>query len=218
VARANWRFGRWLLLESLAYTASTQIYLYLTALWVGTAAAGALSAVSILVNAINVLLIGVTAHATPVARQRLVERGYDAWRRWLWQIGLGLTGAAALFAIVISAIAEPLLSFVYRPEYAAYAPIVPILAGAVTVRAANLTLIAAFRTAELPRIGFAARLISALVTLALAYPLVSRWSIAGAAGGMLFTQLVWLAVYLTCIARGALTTDNVQGAKPNAHA
>jgi O-antigen/teichoic acid export membrane protein len=201
---SNWRYGRWLLLESIAYSASTQVYLYLTALWVDTAAVGALSAVLVLMNAVNVILSGVMNHAVPVARQRLLVGGYDPWRRWLVRVGLVLTAGVGSFGLVASLLAEPMLAFVYGPAYAASAYLVPIVALQLCVSAFNTVLSAAFRTAEMPHVGFAAKVASTVATLLLAYPLLQQWGAAGAAVGLVVTQLLWTATYVAYVGRGVL--------------
>ena len=212
-ARANWRYGRWILLETVAYSASTQIYLYLAAVWVGTAAVGGLSAVLVLMNALNVLLLGVMNFAVPKARQLLIESGYDAWRRWLWRIGLLLAGAAAMFGVGASLLARPLLVLIYSPAYGPFAHLMPIVAVQFFLAACNSVLSAAFRTAEMPQVGFAAKAGSAVVTLLIAYPLLTGWGVTGAAIGLVVTQAMWTAVYATYAACGALRRVRVTAAR-----
>jgi O-antigen/teichoic acid export membrane protein len=214
-ASANWRFGRWLLLETVAYSASTQIYLYLAAIWVGTAAVGGLSAVQVLMNALNVLLLGVMNFAVPTARRLLIESGYDAWRRWLWRIGLLLAGAAAVFGVGASLLAQPLLALIYSPAYGAFAHLVPIVAVQFFLTACNTVLSAAFRTAEMPQVGFAAKAGSAIVTLLIAYPLLTGWGITGAAVGLAITQALWTAVYAVYVARGTLRQARISATSEN---
>jgi O-antigen/teichoic acid export membrane protein len=201
---SNWRYGRWLFLEAIAYSASTQIYLYLTALWVDVAAVGALSAVLALMNAVNVILSGMMNYAVPVARQRLLAGGYEPWRRWLLRVGVFLCAGVGAFGLAAAVAAEPLLALVYGPAYAAFAYLVPIVALQFCLSALNTVLSAAFRTAELPQVGFAAKVVSMVATLLLAYPLLQHWGVAGAAVGLLVTQLLWTATYVAYVARGAL--------------
>jgi Na+-driven multidrug efflux pump len=54
----------------------------------------------------------------------------------------------------------------------------------------------AFRTLELPRTGFEAKLVSAAVTAITAYPAIKYWGVTGAALGLLLTQFSWLTVYI----------------------
>jgi O-antigen/teichoic acid export membrane protein len=196
-------------LETIAYSASTQVYLYLTALWVDTAAVGILSAVLVLMNAVNVILLGVMNHAVPVARQRLLVGGYDPWRRWLVRIGVFLTAGVGAFGLLASLAAEPLLTLVYGPAYAASAYLVPIVALQLFLSALNTVLSAAFRTAEMPHVGFAAKVASTLATLLLAYPLLQHWGAAGAAVGLVVTQLLWTATYVGYVGRGVLNQVRV---------
>ena len=155
-------------------------------------------------NAVNVLLLGVMNYAVPEARRRLIENGYDSWRTWLWRIGLLLAGSAAAFGILISIFAEMLLTLIYSPAYGEFANLMPIVAFQLFFTACNTVLSAAFRTAELPQVGFAAKATSAVVTVLIAYPLLKGWGVTGAAVGLVITQALWTAVYASCAARGAL--------------
>jgi O-antigen/teichoic acid export membrane protein len=212
-ARANWRYGRWILLETFAYSASTQIYIYLTALWVSTAAVGGLSAVQVLMNAVNVLLVGIMNFELPQARRRLIENDYDAWRAWLWKVGFLLAGCAAVFGIFTSIFAESLLAFIYSPAYGAFAKLMPIIAFQLFFAACNMVLSAAFRTAELPQVGFAAKAASTVVMLLIAYPLLTGWGVIGAAVGLVITQAMWTTVYAFYVARGKLMKVRICAAR-----
>lgn len=211
-AISNWRYGRWLVFGTIAHSSSTQIYLYLTALWVGTAAVGGLAAVLVMMNAFNVLLLGVMNYAVPTARQLLIESGYDAWRRRLWRIGLLLAGGATLFGVCASLLARPLISLIYSPAYGTFAYLIPIVAVQLFLNACNTVLLAAFRTAEMPQVGFVALAGSAAVTLLLAYPLLTGWGVTGAAVGLVITQVIWAAVYTFYAARGTLRNIRITSA------
>jgi O-antigen/teichoic acid export membrane protein len=209
VARENWNFGRWLLLETLAYSASTQIYLFAMALWLDKQAVAVLAAAQVLVNTMNVLVTGVASHAIPVARSKLTTSGYEEWRRWLWRVGAYLTGAAAVLGMILSVASPQLLALIYTPFYAEYAYLVPLLALAFCVQTANNVLSISFRTANMPQAGFAAKSASAIATILLVYPLLNGWGIVGAAVGLLITQLLWMGVYISYIVLGALDRNRV---------
>lgn len=217
-AAANWRYGRWLLLETLAYSASTQTYIYLTALWVDTTAVGGLSALLVLMNAVNVILSGMMNYAIPVARQRLLEDGYGAWQRWLVRVGILLAAAVGTFALIVSLFAESLLALIYGPTYVEFAFLVPLLALRTFLSACNMGIAAAFATAEMPQIGFAAKAVSAVATLALAYPLLAVWGVTGAAVGLVVTQLLWTMIYAIYACRGSLGVARVKAATEIHHA
>ena len=211
-ARSNWRYGRWLLLETIAYSASTQIYMFLTALWIDNAAVGGLSAVLVMMNAVNVIVLGVMNFSGPVARRRLLEYGYHAWRQWLFQNGALLVLGVGLFGIVVSVFAEPFLTLTYGPAYSTFAALVPIVALQLVLTAFNTVFSSAFRSAEMPQVGFVAKAGSALMTLVMAYPLLKGWGVTGAAVGLVVTQLLWMMTYLLYAAWGALALRRVTAA------
>lgn len=206
---ANWNYGKWLLLETVAYTASTQIYLYMTALIVDKQTAGAFYAVQNILNMANVFLLGMMNYAIPVGRQKLIETGYKAWQKWLFQIGIVLAVMTLLVVLPISIIAKPILNYLYTPFYGQYAFLVPILSVSVMLRAVNTVLQAAFNTAGFPQVGFAAKLASGLFTILIFYPLLRLWGVAGAAVGVVFTQVIWTIVYLTYIMKNYLREERV---------
>lgn len=192
----NWNYGKWLLLESIVFIASVNVYLYLTALLMDVESAGALNAAQTLVNSANVLWMGITAFSIPAARRILIEHGSAGWKKYLCSVGVGIVALTAGVGVVLSLFARPLLTLVFSPEYAGYAYLIPILAAAMVLTVCNAILSVAFRTLDLPRVGFEANLVSALATSIAAYPAIKYWGVAGAAGGLILTQLCWFAVYL----------------------
>ncbi|QSA98935.1 lipopolysaccharide biosynthesis protein [Methylococcus sp. EFPC2] len=192
----NWRFGKWLMFESAVYTVSTQVYFYLIASWVDIESAGAFGAAQVLLNMLNVVMLGLVNYAVPVARKRLLENGQAAWKQWWRLIGSVIFIINFTACILISIFAVRLLSMLFQPTFSQYAYIVPILACAMVLTSLTTVMSAALRTAELPQAGFAAKLISAVLTLVIAHPLIMSLNVAGAAIGMIVTQLCWLLVYV----------------------
>jgi O-antigen/teichoic acid export membrane protein len=161
-------------------------------------------AVQVLMNAVNVPLLGIMNFAVSEARRRLVESGYNAWRAFLWRIGLLLVGFAVAFGVGTTIFAKPLLALIYTPAYVTFASLMPIFAIQLVFAACNTVLSAAFRTAEKPQVGFAAKAAAAVVTLVIAYPLLNGWGVTGAAVGLVVTQVLWTIVYVCYVLRGAL--------------
>lgn len=207
---SNWEYGRWLLLETMAYTASTQVYLYFTAYWVDKQSAGALNAIQNLLNVVNILHIGIMSFAIPTARNKLIEYGHGVWKRWFLQVGIALTVSTTLIVLILSTLAKPLLSTLYSPFYGNYAYLVPVLGLSYCLAAVNTVFGAAYYTARLPQVGLVARTATAVLTLTLAYPALQEWGVKGAAIGLLATQALWTAVYLTYMAKGSLGPDRVK--------
>lgn len=210
VATENWKYGRWILFEAIIFTISTQAYVYMMALWVDTQSAGALNAIVSLLNVVNIFQLGIMSFAIPRARLKLITYGYNAWKRWLLQVGLVLMIGTVISMAFVAIFAKPLLMNLYTPFFGTYAYLIPLLAVSYVLAAANTVLNAAFLTAQLPRVGFIAKLASGVLTLFLAYPIINRWGISGAVMGLVGTAASWTFVYLVYIYKGALLPKYVE--------
>lgn len=208
-ALENWMFGRWILIETFAYTISSQLYFYITALMVSIESVGALNAVLSVLNLVNVLLSGVMGFAIPVARQRLLNVSFNAWKSWLKRVGIALTMCVLVLWIAITVLARPLISFTFSDFYAEYAYLIQIIGFSYVFRAVNTVLIAAYRTAGLPQVGSSAQLASAALSLLIAYPLIKTFGVGGAALGFVVTQIAWTLVYIYYLSIGSLSENSV---------
>jgi O-antigen/teichoic acid export membrane protein len=194
--RTHFAFGKWLSLEGVVYLLSTQLYLYLIALFVAVSAAGAFNAVQTLVNAVNALWMGITTYSMSAARSVLLAEGPRAWQHWLRRTATWLATSVALLLLLISLNATQLLGMLFKPEYAPYAYLAPVLSCAAVLAVINSMLSVAFRSVNLPQMGFRGKAVSAVVTIVICVPLVRHFGVLGAAAGMVVTQLCWLLVYL----------------------
>ena len=208
-ALENWIFGRWSLVETFAYMVSSQFYFYITALMVSIESVGALNAVLSVLNLVNVLLSGVMGFAIPIARQRLLNVSFNAWKSWLKRVGIALTMCVLVLWIAITVLARPLISFTFSDFYAEYAYLIQIIGFSYVFRSVNTVLIAAYRTAELPQVGSSAQLASAILSLLIAYPLIKTFGVGGAALGFVVTQIAWTLVYMYYLRIGSLSENNV---------
>jgi O-antigen/teichoic acid export membrane protein len=211
VWRANWRFGRWLLVESVAHLISTRSYLYVIGALLGREQVAALSASQNLANAVNVIVMGLTAAAVPIARLKLEREGYDAWKSWLTTVALLMLLASGGAFAAIAVFARPLVGWLYPSFYAPYAPLVIVLAFGMLLEALSANLTSAFWTAGRPELNVAGKVIAAAAAVVWAYPGVTAFGIFGAAAGLVLSPVIWLLVGGLFVLRGALSRARVLG-------
>ncbi|MBS0182874.1 MAG: hypothetical protein JSS39_10770 [Nitrospira sp.] len=209
VARRSFRYGRWLLLESLAYYLSIPLYLYLSSVLLSYEATGGLSAVISLLNLPNVLVLGVMNLAVPMAQRKLLNEGYEAWRFQLISTGTMVIVTSICVCGAISSAGSSLLGIVYGSEFEKYGDLLPIVGVCYCFLAVNTVLAAAFRTAHAPQVGAVTKLWSSVITLSVAYPLIILWGVEGAAAGLVVTSVTWVAIYIFYIFRGTLGAARV---------
>lgn len=206
----NWKFGKWILLEGIAYTISTQAYLYFIALWLDSRSVGLFNATQNLMNVVNVFLIGGMAYVMPLGRRKLLEDGIHAWRTLMWRSGLILTGGTVFCMAILALKGRNVLKVVYGFDFSNSGSLILILAGAYCLIAANTVLRGVFHTAGFPRVVSVANFVSALVTLLSVNPLFRSYGLDGAALGVLITQAAWITVYLLYILAGGLSRERIQ--------
>jgi O-antigen/teichoic acid export membrane protein len=205
----SWRFGRWLVLESVAYVLSTQAYLYVVNALLDLESVAGLAASQNLLGVLNVVFMGAVAFILPLSRTTLLEQGFDNWRHLLGRTTALVTIALIGIVAVIALFAKPLLGLLYGAHYAQYSLLLLGLALPLTLQGANALAGAAFITAERPEIGFVAKLIAGIFAVVWAYPGIVAFGIWGAVIGLGATPVIWVLTYALFLRRGALSEYNV---------
>jgi O-antigen/teichoic acid export membrane protein len=208
VAR-SWQFGRWLLIESLAYVVSTQAYLYVVNALLNLESVAGLAATQNLLNAVNVVFMGVVAYLLPLSRTTLLEHGFEDWRQLLRRTALLVTLALIVIVGAIALFAGELLTLFYGADYAQFAPLLLGLSLPLTLQGANAIAAAAFQTAERPQIGLAAKVAGGTFALLWAFPGIAAFGVWGAVIGLGATPVIWIITYAIFLKRGALSKAQV---------
>jgi len=205
----NWRFGRWLLVETVAHLVSTRGYLYLVGALLGREQVAALGASQNLANVVNVVVMGLSAAAVPIARLKLEREGYAAWMRWLKTVAVVMVIASGGAFAAVAAFAQPLVGWLYPTFYAPYAPLVIVLSFGMLLEALSANLTLAFWTAERPDLNVVGKLAAAGVAIVWAYPGIATFGLYGAAAGLVASPVIWLLVGGFFVFRGTLSQSRV---------
>ncbi|MGE0278587.1 MAG: lipopolysaccharide biosynthesis protein [Nitrospiraceae bacterium] len=195
VSVENWTHARWLLLETLLYSISVQAYLFIAARELGAEAAGGIGAIQNIFNAANVIQLGLIGYYTPALRRLWLRDAKTTWIQIVVRLALLLVSIMGFLTISLYWAGEEILEVIYKPEFAKYKSVVPLLGAFYCLGSINTVLNMAFRTADKPEIGFRAKLLSSIVALLAGIPLVQKFGIEGAASGLAITQIIWAIAY-----------------------
>lgn len=191
----SWGYGQWLLGEAVVTVAATRGYVLLVAGFLGSAEAGVFGSIFQIASIVNVFHIAASSYATPYARRSIRSGDYAKWRRVLVT-----SGAVVVFATLITMfpafwLSADILTLVYTFEWASYGHVLEVMAVAMILASLNLMLAVGFQTAGFPEIGLKAKVVAAVVTAISSVPLMVYFGVAGAAFGLVLTQLCWLLVF-----------------------
>jgi O-antigen/teichoic acid export membrane protein len=193
--RDNWRFGKWLAgSEVLRSLSSSELYQYLAAAVLGTAATATLKSAQVVFGPARLLAFSLNnvlpvqfAYSLRAGRARLDA---DLQRAWLLAaVPLGLyCGLVALYA-------TPLLRFLYGDKYAGASDVLQLFAMSAFLGYMAMIVSAALQARRLTRSVFFAYLCTSVVAVSGGWLLLTTLGLKGALVGMIVTSLITNVVF-----------------------
>jgi O-antigen/teichoic acid export membrane protein len=127
VWKEHWRFGRWLLATSGAYWCSGQTPALVASAMIAPAAAAVIKACQYLVAPLSVAFTGLDGILAPRAARINSIRGYEAGRFFLALVAGGCVLTVLIYSALLLPVAESLLDWLYRGQYAGHLNLVVVL-------------------------------------------------------------------------------------------
>ncbi len=178
-----WKLGRWLAAESMVYTITSQVVVFLLVGVVGTRALGGFRAVQAMFGPLTLLIPAVALPGLPAVSRTLAVSAHRAFRLSL-SIGaltIVLTGCYLALAV---ALGERLLGSVFGSSFRSFgALIIPIGVGQILI-AGTTGLALLLKAQARGKAILAARVVGSVSSLVLVLPLAATYGIIGAAWGM----------------------------------
>jgi O-antigen/teichoic acid export membrane protein len=114
---AHWRFGKWLGAAAVGFGVSAYVYFYVAAALLGATASGELKASQLVLGPLNVLLLFLATVLPIRLSHTLARAGEAAFRARLRRALLVTAPIVALYCLVASVFAAPLLDLLYGGRY-----------------------------------------------------------------------------------------------------
>jgi O-antigen/teichoic acid export membrane protein len=194
--RENWHFGKWLAAAFAAYCCSSQLYLFLSAALLGTAATGTVKAALVVMGPLNVLLVFIDTTVPSVLARALHAGGERALRtefRLTIAVAAPIVGAYCVLAAVFSG---SLLHLFYGRRYEGATLALTLFALHYFVLFVTRTFGAAVRALRNTRAVFNAHLVAALVAVTSGWAIIREGGVDGVALGMVLSSSIVCAILL----------------------
>ena len=190
----NWQQGRWLLSTNLLVWGVAHAYLFILAKLLGAEEAGALRAVQTLFGPLTMMLLAADNLGAVLAARRYKAQGPKGLAAFMKHFVWLLLGVGAPYCFVMMLFGDELLGLFYRQQYRGLFVAI-VFVGCTQIvgligRAPGIGL----RVLLVPGKVFRAYVISGLVVLVTAYPLVEAFQINGATFGTLISSLATVFV------------------------
>ncbi len=188
--RQNWQFGKWLLGGEIAGPLiADQLYLYLAAAILSTAAVGALKAAQVLFGPLRIFVYSLNL-LLPIHFSRVfARRGKDVLDGQVRLTLVVVTPLLGLFCLLVAIFARPLLALVYGDRYRQYAGVLALYAAYAFLNNIAPFMASALKAMRRTRVLFTSYLYAALITVLLGWFIIRYFGINGAVAGMIVTSL-----------------------------
>jgi O-antigen/teichoic acid export membrane protein len=183
--RRNWGLGKWALAGQFAGSIGVYLVPWILAELHGARMTGLLAACTTLVGLGNMLLIGLANYVAPKVAHAYAAEGPPGLQRVLAKSLLLLCALLGALLLALIALGEPLVAWVYGPQYAGAGAVVVILGA--SLLASGLSMIAADGLLVLQRlrVNFVIDVCTTVLTLCAAFYLIDRFGTLGAACALL---------------------------------
>jgi O-antigen/teichoic acid export membrane protein len=191
VLRENWNFGKWLAGgEILSNWLSTELFVCLSAVALGTGAAGILRAVNTIFGPTRVIAY-VANTMLPIRLSRtLADKGHSELHRQFNTACLVVVPVIGGYCLTAALLAGPVLWLLYGDKYVDAAPVLRLYAIFIFVTYAGVVLSTVLKAKQLTFGLFMSQLITCLVAIPVGSLLIATLGIYGAVLGMILNALV----------------------------
>jgi O-antigen/teichoic acid export membrane protein len=181
----HWHFGKWLAAGAVGYWISSNVYLYFAAVLLGASASGELKAAQLVLGPLNVVLIFLGTVLPIRLSQTLAFAGEAAFRARLRRMLIFTAPVVALYCLLASIFATPLLELLYGDRYDDAQVLVGLFAVFYFLSYLGGIATSALNAREQTRPVFNAYFVGAASAIVLVWAFTAAWGVEGGAGGMI---------------------------------
>lgn len=177
----NFKLGKWILVNAIAYGVVSQVYVWLLLYLEDSAAVAAFGACLALSAVLAPFLRAINALVLPkMSHTRDPRRGPSGLLRLL-RISLLLISIPYLVWLIIGAFfAEPIMTFFYSGKYTGYSTLLILLIIKTTIDSLSTPVTSALQALERPDVTTVSLVMGAVVALPLGYILIDHMGLTGA--------------------------------------
>lgn len=207
VLKENWDFGKWLGGGELGRWLSVEAYLYLSALLLGSAAAGMLKAAQVLFGPLRILMLFLYTVLPTRLSRALTTKGDAALRSQVMRAYATVVPVLFGYCLLMAIFARPILGLMYGQAYTNITWVVVLFATYAFIGHAGQLISTALRARQQARPIFMGQMASALVTIPAGWALIRVLGVDGAVVSMIGTQMIVNVVFWHAFLRRSAGAD-----------
>lgn len=186
--RHGWHFSKWLAGSTLLSFIFANLFTFAAGILLGAASVGAMRAAFALVSIANIVIESCMNVVPVSASRKLITSGRAGLNAYLTKVAIyGTLAIASLLGVIVVA-PRFWLRLLFGPQFEFYSNLIPWYTGIEFMTFFALVIGTWYRTLESTRLIFVAYVFSVILSLVVAYPLITNLGVTGAVIGLLAGQ------------------------------
>lgn len=194
VLRRHWKFSRWLGASAILQVISSQVFLIISGIILGTAAVGALRASQNLLGMAQIMFFGLQNVIPVRAGQHYRRDGVNGLVGYIKRASGGLELATGAIVLTFAVAPEFWLNLIFGDQFAGNGRLVVWYATTYMVTGLSFPLFGGLWALESSIPIFVCYAAAAVVSIATVYPLLVNFGVDGAAAGILLTETTMVII------------------------
>ncbi len=203
--RRNWGFGRWVCAGQVGGVVHGYLLYWVLAFVLGAGGTGVYAAAESMILFSNPLILGLGSLLDPESAHSLASGGQAQLLAVVKRSVLFVGSIMSVFVALLFVFGDFAMSMLYGPDFVGHGMVISILGVGALLSACSIPLSSGLKAMERPDVNFHARILAMVVTLILAFPLVTRWGVLGGAVGLLVGHVANVLVKATVFHRLAVS-------------
>ena len=192
----GWHFSKWLIASTLLLSLFTSMFSFAAGILLGAAAVGGMRAAFATVSIANIVIEASVNVITAGASRKFTSDGSGGLNEYLRKVAVYGTLAVASLMVVLLIDPKFWLHLFFGSEFKSYWILIPWYAIYQVLIFLGVVIGTWYRTLENTRSIFYPVAFSVVISLAVAYPLITNFGVSGAAAGLLIGQIAQVAFML----------------------
>jgi O-antigen/teichoic acid export membrane protein len=190
----NIQYGKWTLGSHLLYWIGNQTYLFTATIYLSVVATAKIAATQNLVNAVNVLVMGIQNIAMPIASRKLHKQGLFALKQYIKYLIFLIILSVGLYGFILTVFGDRLMELLYNNKYSNVSILMMLWSISFLIASINRMFMIFLNAVEKNRINFYIYLFNAILSLGFIIPITKTFEIFGMAVWTIISSTIMLLV------------------------
>ncbi|WP_042513357.1 lipopolysaccharide biosynthesis protein [Bacillus cereus] len=190
----NLNYGKWILGGNIFYWIGSQSYLFAATIFLDISSTAKIAATQNIINAVNVLVMGIQNIAMPMANKKLDIYGIAVLKKYIKKLIVIISVSVGLYGIVITLFSESIMDFLYKGQYSDVLYLMGLWSISFLISAINRMYTIFLNSTGKNKVNFYIYAFNAVLSVSLIVPITKVFEIYGMAIWTIIAGIIMLMI------------------------